>query len=773
MSEPRFFATAARHLETLLAEEIAGLGVAPVAETRAGVRFGTTLADAYRVCLWSRVANRVLLPLAQFPAASPEALYAGVRALPWEGQLAPTATFAVHLDTARSAITHSRFGTLRVKDAIADRFREAFGLRPNVRVERPDIQVQVYLFRDEATVSIDLSGASLHRRGYREEGAAAPLKENLAAAILMRAGWPELAAQGAALVDPMCGSGTLPIEAALMAADIAPGLARTYWGFSGWLGHDAPAWEALLAEARERRTAGLERLGPGAQGGASVPGGTTPGMEAAEPRLAAKDGGHAGGAGAAPGEERRPRSREGRIRGYDLDPAAIRVALSNLERAGLAGRVHFERRDIDEAAPGRAGDQGLVAINPPYGERLGADSDLPALYARIGAMLRERFPGWRAALFTGNPDLGKHMGLRARRTHSLFNGPIACRLLHFEMTPEWFVSNRPRPLPVAERSPGALMLANRLAKNLKHLAKWRRREGVTCYRLYDADLPEYALAVDVYEGERRFVHAQEYEAPATIDPRQARLRLREGLGVIQEVLEVPDGQIFFKVRREQKGKAQYERLADSGHFHEVREGNCRLLVNFEDYLDTGLFLDNRPTRRMLGALARGRRFLNLFAYTGAASVHAARGGALSTTSVDLSRTYLDWAARNLALNGFAPPWAELIQADCLQWVCDNARRRRFGLIFLDPPTFSTSKRMDGTFDVQRDHVDLIRDTLELLEPDGILIFSNNLRRFRMEAGDLPGVRVTDISRATLPPDFERNPRIHNCWRIARGVATRA
>ena len=421
--------------------------------------------------------------------------------------------------------------------------------------------------------------------------------------------------------------------------------------------------------------------------------------------------------------------------------------------------------DGNESGSVRDTAQGLVIINPPYGERLGADSDLPALYARIGAMLREDFPGWRAALFTGNPDLGKHMGLRAQRTHSLFNGPIECRLLHFDITPDWFVSNRPRPLPATERGPGAQMLANRLAKNLKHLAKWRRREGVTCFRVFDADLPEYALAVDVYEGERRFVHAQEYEAPADVDPRQARRRLREALGVIQEVLEVPDGQFFFKVRRRQKGKAQYERLADSRHFHEVREGDCRLLVNFEDYLDTGLFLDHRPTRRMLGDLAHGRRFLNLFAYTGAATVHAAHGGALSTTSVDLSRTYLDWAARNLALNGFGPPAAELVQADCVQWVRESAGRRRFGLIFLDPPTFSTSKRMAGTFDVQRDHVALIRDTLELLDPGGILIFSNNLRRFRMQASELPGLRVTDISRATLPPDFARNPRIHNCWRI--------
>jgi len=749
--EPRYFATAARHLETLLAEELAGLGITPVAETRAGVRFGTTLADAYRACLWSRVASRVLMSLARFPAASPQALYSGVRALAWEEHLAPSATFAVHLDTARSAITHSHFGALTVKDAIADRLRERFGTRPDVRLERPDVLIQVHLFRDEATVSLDLSGESLHRRGYRGQGVAAPLKENLAAAVLLRAGWPELAKAGAALVDPMCGSGTLPIEAALIAADIAPGLQRTYWGFAGWLGHDRRVWDNLVAEAQARRAAGLQRLAGDRQGLPGVP---------------------EGGRWAA------------RICGYDRDPAAIQVAKNNLERAGLSGLVQFERRDIEDPLRwGRPGCQsepdqlpggsdgrpapGLVVINPPYGERLGADSDLPALYARIGALLRERFLGWRAALFTGNPELGKHMGLRAQRTHSLFNGPIECRLLHFDVSPDWFVSNQPRPLPPAERGPGAQMLANRLIKNLRHLGKWRRREGVTCYRLYDADLPEYALALDVYEAERRFVHAQEYEAPAAIDPRQARRHLREALGVVQEVLEVPQGQVFFKVRRQQKGKAQYERLADSGHFHEVREGDCRLLVNFEDYLDTGLFLDHRLTRRLLGELARGRRFLNLFAYTGAASVHAARGGALSTTSVDLSRTYLDWAARNLALNGLGPAAAELIQADCLQWLREQAGRRRFGLIFLDPPTFSTSKRMAGTFDVQRDHVALIRDTLELLEPGGILIFSNNLRRFRMQATDLPGLSITDISRATLPPDFERNPRIHHCWRIER------
>jgi len=717
MTNLSFFGTAARHLETLLADELRSLGIATATETRAGVNFQGTLADAYRACLWSRVANRVLMELARFPATTPEALYDGVKSIPWEDHFGPEQSFAVHLDTAQSKITHSRFGALKTKDAIVDRFRERIGSRPSVQVERPNLQIHVYLYRDRATVSLDLSGESLHRRGYRKQGSAAPMKENLAAAVLLRAGWPSIAADGGALIDPMCGSGTLPIEGALVAADMAPGLLRRYWGFLGWRQHEFGTWSGLLAEARERREAGLTRLGS--------------------------------------------------IRGYDHDPQAVRIALLHLEQAGLAGRVHFERRELEACAPGRDGDLGLVAINPPYGERLGTSSDLPALYSRLGGVLKERFLGWRAAVLTGNPELGKHMGLRAHRLHSLCNGPIECRLLHFDVVAGNFVSNRPRPLPPEERGEGAGMLANRLVKNIKNLAKWRRQKQIRCYRLYDADLPEYALAVDVYEGERSWIHVQEYAAPKSVDPKRARRRLREALGVIPEVLEVTEDQVFFKVRRRQKGQAQYERLGTGGRFHQVPEAGHLFLVNFEDYLDTGLFLDHRDTRRLLGELAAGRHFLNLFAYTGTASVYAAAGGAPSTTTVDMSNTYLDWSRRNLALNDIDGAEHRLIQADCLQWLEQTTDERRYGLIFLDPPRFSASKRMDGTLDVQRDHAVLIRSALRLLAPKGILIFSNNLRRFRMDKQTLKDLELQDISRATLPKDFARSPRSHNCWRIGR------
>jgi 23S rRNA (guanine2069-N7)-methyltransferase / 23S rRNA (guanine2445-N2)-methyltransferase len=306
------------------------------------------------------------------------------------------------------------------------------------------------------------------------------------------------------------------------------------------------------------------------------------------------------------------------------------------------------------------------------------------------------------------------------------------------------------------------MVANRLRKNLRNLGRWARREGVSCYRLYDADLPEYAVAVDLY-GE--LVHVQEYAPPKSIDPHQAKVRLREALAAVRAVLEVPRERVFLKVRQQQKGKEQYRKLAASGEFHEVREGECRLLVNLRDYLDTGLFLDHRPTRQLLGELAAGRDFLNLFAYTGTATVHAALGGAASTTSVDLSRTYLDWARRNLELNGLSGPHHRLLQDDCREWL--KRETRRYGLIFLDPPTFSNSKRMDGTFDVQRDHVELLSAAAALLSEDGILIFSTNHRQFRLDQEALSGLLIADITRQTIPPDFARNQRIHQCWKIVR------
>jgi len=712
-----FFATAPKNLEALLAEEIRAVGIDNARDTRGGARFSSDLAGAYRVCLWSRVANRVLLQLASFSADSAESLYAGVQAIPWSEHFTTGQTFAIDLNLSSSRLTHSQFAALKAKDAIVDQFRAQTGERPSVDTEQPDIRINIYLYRDQATLYLDLSGGSLHRRGYRARAGAAPLKENLAAAILLRANWPSIARDGGSLVDPMCGSGTLPIEAALIAGDIAPGLLQAQFGFLNWRGHDEDAWQAELLTARTRAEAGRPRIPP--------------------------------------------------IRGYDRDPDSVRIARDNVRIAGLQDVVEIRQQALAECAPLNTDERGLLVVNPPYGERLGADSDLAGLYAQLGNVLKSQFQQWQVALFTGNPELARQLGIRSNRQHALFNGPIACKLIHYHVTPEsgFVTAQAPRGLPPEKRSDGATMFANRLGKNLKNLQRWLKQEQLHAYRLYDADMPEYAIVVDVYEGEQRWVHVQEYQAPKKVDAEKARFRLKEALGVIAEVLAVDESRLFFKLRKQQKGKSQYEKLGDSKHFHEIEESGCRFLVNFQDYLDTGLFLDHRPIRKLIAEHSAGKDFLNLFAYTGTASVYAARGGARTTTTLDMSNTYLEWARRNMRLNGFAGKHHEFIQADCLQWLAQSPGRQSYDLIFLDPPSFSTSKRMAQTFDVQRDHVSVVRQCLQRLRTNGLLIFSNNLRNFKLDEAALADLDIQDITRQTIPKDFERNPKIHHCFLI--------
>ena len=559
--------------------------------------------------LWSRTANRILLKLADIPARTANELYAGVQTINWSDHIESIGTFAVDFVGATTGVTHTQFGALKTKDAIVDQIREKYDERPSIDVERPDVRINVHAHRDEATISIDLSGESLHRRGYRERGVAAPLKENLAAAILLRSGWPTIAAAGGGLIDPMCGSGTFVIEGALIAGDIAPGLMRDYFGFLRWKQHDAALWKQLGQEADQRRAKG---------------------------RLAT-----------------------GVLRGYDRDASAIRAALENVASAGLQGIVHLERREL-EAFTAEQATTGLVVTNPPYGERIGDEEKLRDLYTLLGKQLREQFLGWRAVVFTGNPPLARNIGMHAKRSHTFFNGAIECRLLRFEVQPETFDLPELRPtrddkLAEARQRPGAEMFANRLRKNAKKMADWARRENIECYRAYDADMPEYSFAIDVYNTTDRCVYVQEYEAPDSIDKAASSSRRMEALSVIPEVFGLSPERMFVRVRRQQKGATQYEKVDSEHEFQVVHEGGYKFLVNFTDYLDTGLFLDHRITRKRIGEMAKGKRFLNLFAYTGSASVYAAGGGASSTTTIDMSNTYIDWAKRNMAINHLAGP----------------------------------------------------------------------------------------------------------------------
>ncbi len=705
----KFFASCGKGLEYLLADELVALGCARATAAIAGANVEGSLQDAQRAVLWSRLASRILWPIAEFDCADEHALYAGAAAIDWQAHLSPAHTLAIDAHVSGSGITHARYAAQRVKDAIVDTLRASTGQRPDVDVEAPDVRINLVVRKARAILSIDLAGGPMHRRGWRRAQGEAPLKENVAAAVLLRGGWPQAYADGGDLLDPMCGSGTLLIEGALMAADVAPGLRRHGDAPpTRWHGFDAEAWRGLRVEAIEREARGLAALRPC-------------------------------------------------LHGRDLDPHAIRAARENARVAGVETAITFEVGDI-AALPPMANAHGVVACNPPYDARLAAD---PALYRALGDALKASAPGWRASLLCGDFELARATGLRAQKRYQVFNGPIECSLIVCDP-----IAPPQREAAVARELPeGARMVANRLRKNLDKLARWRQQEQVACFRAYDADIPEYACAVDVYTtlAGDTWLHVQEYAAPADIPEATTRKRLNDLLLAVREVFAVPREQVAVKTRSTGKGGSKYGHFDHRGEFLLVEEGAAKLQVNLFDYLDTGLFLDHRPLRARMALESRGRHFLNLFCYTGVATVQAAVQGAAQTTSVDLSATYLEWLADNLRENGIGGTRHRIAQADALKWL--EADHGAYDVVFCDPPTFSNSKRADD-FDVQRDHVRLLRAAVARLAPGGVLYFSNNFRRFRLDEGAIAAfAQVEDISASTIPPDFARNPRIHRAWRI--------
>ncbi|XKH01078.1 bifunctional 23S rRNA (guanine(2069)-N(7))-methyltransferase RlmK/23S rRNA (guanine(2445)-N(2))-methyltransferase RlmL [Marinobacter nauticus] len=720
MSKRVFFVTCPKGVEYLLADELATLGLAQVRNAPAGVWVEGDLEAGYRACLWSRLANRVILHVAEVPADSAEQLYDGVVGLDWQPHIPAAGSFRVTFLGHNNAIRNTQFGAQKVKDGIVDSIRGAGGARPNVAPKGADVTVSARLNRGRLSLGIDLSGHSLHMRGYRTDKGIAPLKENLAAALLMRTGWPEIASNGGDFVDPMCGSGTLLIEAAMMALDLAPGRKQENFGFEKWPGHQPELWLSLRQEAERR----------------------------------AHDG------------------KQGRLpvfAGFDQDSRVIATAWKNIQRAGLEGVVHVEARAVQDFARAESwGERGLILTNPPYGERLSERKELSGLYQSLGEAVLRELPGWRMGVFTGAPEFGKSIGLRSFKQYKLFNGKLPAQLLLFEVKsenamvardPEGTGEIQPR-IVNAER---ADMLRNRLKKNLKTVGQWARKQGIGCYRLYDADMPEYALAIDIYEGR---VHVQEYQAPKSVDGRAARERLAEALAVIPEVLDIDPADMVCKQRQRQSGASQYEKHEASGEYFNVHEHGCVLKVNLRDYLDTGLFLDHRPVRQWIQKNAQGKRFLNLFCYTGAATVHAAAGGASRSLSLDMSKTYVNWAKDNLALNGADPKKHVVEQADCLAWLADRkTANQTFDLIFMDPPTFSNSARMKGILDIQKDHGTLIRQAMQRLSSDGLLVFSNNFRKFKLDEDLLSEFEVKEVSASTIDKDFQRNSKIHRCWHV--------
>ncbi|MGE4799046.1 bifunctional 23S rRNA (guanine(2069)-N(7))-methyltransferase RlmK/23S rRNA (guanine(2445)-N(2))-methyltransferase RlmL [Yersinia hibernica] len=695
------FASTARGLEELLKSELEALGAHDCKIVQGGVHFQGDDRLMYQSLLWSRLASRILLPLNEFKVYSDLDLYLGVQAIDWPSIFGVDKTFAVHFSGVNDEIRNSQYGALKVKDAIVDSFTRKLDQRPTVAKQQPDIRVNVFLQRDMASVALDLSGEGLHQRGYRDLTGQAPLKENLAAAIIQRSGWQ----LGTPMVDPMCGSGTLLIEAAMMASDRAPGLHRAHWGFTAWSAFNEALWRELTAEAQVRARRGLQETAS-------------------------------------------------RFFGADIDRRVIEMARANARRAGVSELITFNANDVSKLVnPLPEGPVGTVISNPPYGERLESEPALIALHNMLGRIMKTAFGGWRLSLFSASPELLSCLQLRAEREFKAKNGPLDCVQKNYQLAAN---AQGAAGVQVAED------YANRLRKNVKKLDKWAKQQGIECYRLYDADLPDYNVAVDRYGSK---VVVQEYAPPKTIDAQKARQRLFDVINATLAVLNLPSNQLVLKTRERQKGKSQYEKLAQKGEFLLVSEYNAKLWVNLTDYLDTGLFLDHRIARQMLGKMSQGKDFLNLFAYTGTASVHAGLGGARSTTTVDMSRTYLEWAEKNLRANGLTGQQHRLIQADCLSWLSNTDEQ--FDVIFIDPPTFSNSKRMETTFDVQRDHLILMKELKRLLRRQGTIMFSNNKRGFQMDLAGIAalGLEAKEITAQTQSEDFARNRQIHNCWLV--------
>ena len=710
---PRLTATCAAGLEELVRTEVEGFGGQGITVFPGAVSWRGRLASGYRACLWSRFASRILLEIDEFGCSDTDTLYQRVKQQDWSAHLDPAATFAVGCTLAgTNTITHSRFATLRVKDGIVDHFRERTGRRPEVDRYRPDLRINLHLRDNRASLAIDLSGEPLHRRGYRRDPGPAPLRETLAAAICGLAGvnehpWP-------VLLDPLCGSGTLLIEAALLLSDSAPGLQRKRFGFMGWQQHNQPMWERLVQEALAREEAGLAGDWP-------------------------------------------------RIIGLDADPRAVAAARANIDQAGLADRIEIRQAQLADLDP--PGTSGLLITNPPYGERLSEKETVRYLYRFLGRRFTSRFAGWRLGFFSSHPEMADFPGLKWDRRYRLHNGPIRCRLLVGESGEPTGTDSAPLapcPAPRADNGPGS-DLANRIRKNHQYLTPWLERESIHCYRIYDADIPEFNLAVDIYGP---WLHVQEYAPPAGIAPEKSRERFKLALKILAELFTLDRRRIFIKTRRPQKGRGQYgartgkRKPGALPRLVEVREDGARFLVNLTDYLDTGLFLDHRQTRARIGQMAAGTRFLNLFGYTGTATVYAAMNQARATTTVDTSDRYLAWARANLAVNGLGGPMHRMVRADCLEWLRED--RDEYGLIFVDPPTFSNQRHRGRQFSVQKDHPRLLRLAMARLAPEGILIFSTNYRKFRMDPELGREFRIREITDQTLPPDFRRR-KIHRSY----------
>ncbi|QEN07444.1 bifunctional 23S rRNA (guanine(2069)-N(7))-methyltransferase RlmK/23S rRNA (guanine(2445)-N(2))-methyltransferase RlmL [Oceanispirochaeta crateris] len=714
------FAACPLYLEDLLEEEVLHWGGKIQKRTTGGLSFTATLETIYRFCIHTRVAGHLLLQLSEFDLTEDlESVRKEALHFPWDTIMLPEATFSCRASAKGRGNINQQLASLKLKDGIADYWREKTGSRPDVDRQNPDIKVQVHIQDSQkGQMYLDLSGETLSNRGYRIKASSAALRENTAAGLLLRSGWKKISQEKCVFLDPMCGSGTLLVEAAIIAGDLPANLYRSHYGFMNWKSHNQDLWEEITDQAEQEWKKGIETLP--------------------------------------------------RITGYDNDKNAIASAIDNIKRAGLDKYIHVEKRALEDlalteaqmAAPG-----GLVVTNPPYGVRIGEKNALYSLYRSLGDQTRSpQFKGWNMSVISNDISLLGAIGLRQSRENKIMNGALSCAIYHYELFGSEQKKKGPEKVQLENElhiSEEGTQFLNRLIKRKKHLGKWLKRENVSCYRLYDADLPNFNFAIDVYEN--KWIHIQEYKPPVFIDMDKAEIRTKEAIKILKDLFSLQHNQIFLKQRRRQRGQDQYRPLGSQGERYLIQEWGQRIWVNFTDYLDTGLFLDHRNIRKYLLENSKGKSVLNLFSYTCTASLMAASGGASKVVSVDSSKTYLAWGRDNFSLNKISDTHHSFEQSDSFDWL--RASKDYFDVIFLDPPTFSNSKSRASVFDIQNDHAALIHLSMKRLKKDGLLIFSNNFKQFELKEELLAEYNISEETKWTVSEDFLKKKSGHRCWFI--------
>ncbi|SFC96251.1 bifunctional 23S rRNA (guanine(2069)-N(7))-methyltransferase RlmK/23S rRNA (guanine(2445)-N(2))-methyltransferase RlmL [Pseudoalteromonas denitrificans] len=702
----QFIALTSIGIETLLAEELQQLGAQVGKQSVGSVVFSAELPLAQKICLSTRFATRVLMKIAEKEDVKNKTdLYNLARYQTWGEWLTPDTTFAVDFSGTNTELKNTQFSGLVIKDAIVDYFQDLYEARPNVDKQDAQVRVAARYHQNKLDLYIDYSGTGLSQRGYRTGQGRAPIKEHLAAALIYRSGWLKDVSQP--LFDPCCGSGTLLIEAASMANNEAPGLRHKQFAFER-----LPSF--VESEYQEIRQQLIDQEDP----------------------------------------------KKLYLIGQDIDGFVLSKAQNNARAAGVEQYIKFSKGDASNLKP-VSKRSGVVLSNLPYGERMGGTAELINLYRNMGMSFKKHYANWHLALLSSDEALSKLLKIVRHKRYKFKNGPIDCVLNTYILDEKQVVtSEHTTELNYADST----AFANRLKKNKQGLKNWLKQHAIGAYRLYDADIPQYNVAVDIYND-----HAviYEYAAPKDVNEEVSNKRLQDIVYLTSKQLDIPAEKIVVKVRKKQKGDAQYRTISQQEQSMVVSEYGAKFKVNLFDYLDTGLFLDHRLARQFIQQNSQDKRFLNLFAYTGTASVQAAIGGAKSITTVDMSKTYINWGRENFELNNIQNPRYRFFQADCLAWL-DQAQGE-YDLIFLDPPTFSNSKRMTDAFDVQRDHIKLFDTVKKILSEDGVLFFSNNKRGFKMDEAALLelGLQATNISDKTISPDFKRNKNIHNSWLITR------